>query len=1220
MVSNEDILMQFTAQDDVSSVVAAMESSVTSSLDAITSAMDNLDNGLSNLAATSEIVSSAFDGISISFETATDSADNFQTSISNIDSSNVENLSSDFSGLSDVINDAEGDVENLANSITSLDGTSINVDINGGAGIEEINADDLGGNVSQDTSALRTSMYDDIVGASNAIASVGNQAVESASAAEQGWLKLGNAINNTGGNWTVQENNIRSWVKTYSESMGRGIADTRSAMTTFLNMGMSLEQTQDTMKAVSNYAAQFGISQTEASKMIQMSFMGAGRSIKKLGLDIKDFKDSAGNVDKEKLLAAIMDKTSGAADKYANTYEARVQRMNNAINSLKTDFGKEIINTIEPLMPVVQQLVSAFIGLPQPVKSAVLAFGGLAGGAAIIAGPLIKMRAYLRMGGELKSLKTGIDGLKVGFQGFSNGGIRQAIDALKKWNEARKAGQQVNAATKAGDATNALSKETKQVLNNTNKIGSMSGEASSASAGMKATSVSLKGIGQGAMSMLAPLLEIAIVVAVIIPVITALSAEALIFLKGLQLLIDALDFDKIDLTATIAAMKQIGQALIEMGVAMAAMTFTNVMTSLAVLTSGLTGLVNPVQVAGKLLVEVANELQQFKAVKIDESVTSKLKQLSTTLGAVSSAMGSLTNVVLSMAMGNVATLGGLLGNVTTAMQTARREITMAADEIAKIKNLPDIDQTAVDKLTKISESIESVSKAMDGLRSIRDNYNWDSFMQGLFGGVDIQSALDSVKQDIINAGNSLQQYTGLPDIPEDVGNRLKKIADALKSAGESMEVLRSVRDNYNWDSFMQGLFGGVDIPTALNNSRSILMRAGTSLQSMQSLPDIPDGIYTKVQRIGTSTKNVGDTLRLMSQVNFPDIVSMALLPAKIIAAKTLLESTSKELASLTSVQTIPDGIYTKVQRVGTSARNVGIAVQGINTIPNVSPETAQKIRLAVSAVRTTAGELNKLQGLNAGGGIEQILASVRAAINQLRGTLNSMGGGFRSAGVNIGSSLKGGIRAGLAGLPSVVVSNVSSGMNAGVGIAASGGTRIGNAGKTSFQSSFKISQVAADELNYASQALQNGSGAFYQTVREIAQQAVQEAKNAAGQNSPGHIARMWGMEMDYSSMMLRQRGAGLIRSVKDITNGAVNAVNPDLSNQLAFNSPELTASQLSTIRGMSQGTTYKNNPNMTIINTGDFNLDARNLTTTESRQIVINALEGLSAIDSVITK
>lgn len=1221
MASNEDILMQFTAQDDVSSVVAAMESSVTSSLDAISSAMDNLDEGFNNLASTAEIMSSAFDGMTISLDLASDSANNFQTSMNNIDSGNVENLSSDFSGLSDVITDAEGDVENLANSITSLDGTSINVDINGGEGIgEDWNADaELGGELtSQDTSALRTNMYEDLVGLSSTIKGVGDQAVESASAAEQGWLKFGNALDNTGGSWGAQEENIKSWIKTYSENMGRGVADTRTAMTTFMNMGMSLEQTQDTMKAVSSYAAQFGMSQTEASQNIQMAFMGAGRSIKKLGLDIKDFKDSAGNVDKEKLLAAIMEKTSGAADKYANTYEARVQRMNNAINSLKTDFGKEIINTIEPLIPIVQQAFGAFQALPQPIKSTILALGGLAGGAAMVAGPLIKMRAYFNMTGGIKTLNNDIKLLKAGFKGLSDDGIKGAINALKNFQNTQKAVSQVK--TGAGDATGMLSEETKKVLNNSNKVGKMSGEASSASEGMKATSVSLKGIGQGAMSMLAPLLEIAIVVAIIIPVITALAAEALIFLKGLQLLIDALDFDSIDLSSTIESMKQIGQALLEMGIAMGAMTFTNVMTSLAVLTSGLTGLVNPVQLAGKLLIEVANELQGFQAVKIDESVTGKLQQISTALGAVSTAMGSLTGVVLNMAMGNVATLGGLLGNVTTAMQTARREITMASEEIAKIKDLPDIDQAAVDKLKKISESIESVSKAMDGLRSIRDDYNWDSFMQGLFGGVNIQAALDSVKQDIINAGNSLQQYTGLPDIPEDVGNRLKKIADALKSVGESMDVLRSVRDNYNWDSFMQGLFGGVDIPTAIDNSRDTLMRAGNSLQAMQSLPDIPDGIYTKVQRIGTSTQNVGNTLTMMSQVNFPDIVNMALLPAKIIAAKTLLEGTSRELAGLVNVQDIPDGLDAKIMKVGTAARMVGSAVQNINTIPLVGPDVAIRIGLAVNAVKSAASQLSQLQGLNAGVGIEQILASIRNAITQLRGTLTAMAGGFYSTGVNIGSSLRNGVNAGLAGLPSVVMGNVSSGMNAGIGIAAAGGAGIGNAGKNSFQASFKIADVASAELNYAVQALQNGSGTLYTTVREIAQKAVQEAKDAAGQHSPGHIARMWGKEMDYSSMMLRTRGAGVIRSVRDITNGAVNAFNPNLASQLAFSSPEFDVARLRTIRGLNKSANNSAIPSMTIINTGDFNLDARNLTTRESRQIVLNAIEGLDSIDRVITR
>ena len=437
MTSNEDILMQFTAEDEISGVVEAMESTVTASLEAINSAVADLDGGFNNLIATAESVSSAFGEIESAFGSAEGSATSFQSSIDNIDGGNISNVTSDVNELSDTIMEASGEVDNLSTDLNSLDGTSISVDVEAsGIGDGGIDYDqELGAEqTKQDTSTLRTSLYDDIIGMSNSIKEVGQVAVDSASAAEQGWLRFGNAVNNSGGNWEAQSDSIKSWVKDFSNSMGRGVADTRTAMTTFMNMGMGLEDTQNTMNVVSNYAAQFGMDQSQAAQQIQMAFMGAGRGIKKLGLDMKDFKDEAGNVDREKLLQAIMEKTSGAAEKYANTYEARVQRMNNAINSLRTDFGKEIINTIEPLIPIVQQAFGAFQSLPQPLKSAMLGFAGLAGGAAMVAGPLIKMRAYMRMGGvELSTLRKGLDIAKVGFNELSNGGIRSAINAMKNF-------------------------------------------------------------------------------------------------------------------------------------------------------------------------------------------------------------------------------------------------------------------------------------------------------------------------------------------------------------------------------------------------------------------------------------------------------------------------------------------------------------------------------------------------------------------------------------------------------------------------------------------------------------------------------------------------------------------------------------------------------------------------------------------------------------------
>ena len=266
-----------------------------------------------------------------------------------------------------------------------------------------------------------------------------------------------------------------------------------------------------------------------------------------------------------------------------------------------------------------------------------------------------------------------------------------------------------------------------------------------------------------------------------------------------------------------------------------------------------------------------------------------------------------------------------------------------------------------------------------------------------------------------------------------------------------------------------------------------------------------------------------------------------------------------------------------------------------------------------------ANELTGLQGMSVAGNIGQALASIRTAIVQLRGTLNAMRGGFRAAGVGIGSSVKSGIRAGIAGLNGVISSGVSSGMSAGVGPARSGGAQIGNSAKNAFQTSFKIAQIASMELQNATNALANGSGAFYSKVREIASQAVEEAKSAAGVQSPGHIAHMWGDEMGYSSMMIETRGKGIIGSIRKVTSNAVNAFNPNLTGQLGLSTPNLDASRLDAVRRMNQSTGLgqSQRPVAIHIGAGAIQLDARNLTTTESRQIMINALEGLDDIKNI---
>ncbi len=234
--------------------------------------------------------------------------------------------------------------------------------------------------VKQRMGALKTSVGAAVTAMSASMLSYAKSAVSSAMTAEQEWAKFGNSVKNSGGDWENQSAEIRNWVKTYSNSMGRSVSDTRAAMTTYMNMGMSLKDSQNAMEATSNYAAQMGISQEQAAGQLQKAFMGNGRALKALGLDIKNYQDeTTGAIDKQKLLNDVLNRTGGAAENYANSTTAKFQRMNNVLASLKTDFGSALIDAIEPLLPVVQGFLNLINGLPGPVKT--VGFAAIALGA-----------------------------------------------------------------------------------------------------------------------------------------------------------------------------------------------------------------------------------------------------------------------------------------------------------------------------------------------------------------------------------------------------------------------------------------------------------------------------------------------------------------------------------------------------------------------------------------------------------------------------------------------------------------------------------------------------------------------------------------------------------------------------------------------------------------------------------------------------------------------
>ncbi|MBO6274654.1 MAG: hypothetical protein J6M91_03815 [Methanobrevibacter sp.] len=765
-----------------------------------------------------------------------------------------------------------------------------------------------------------------------------------------------------------------------------------------------------------------------------------------------------------------------------------------------------------------------------------------------------------------------------------------------------------------------VTETTEEVVESASSMGKVGPKASAAGASMQASSGGLSAISAGAASMLVPLLSIAVVVAVMIPVVTALAAEALLCMKGLQLLVDALDFGGVDLNDDLDGIKKIGEVLLNIGIVMGEMSFAGIMTGVYAFVSGLFLVVDPIQMAVDQIKNVVPIINQLGSVEnIDENIPGKLEKLGSSLASVSKATEAMTSTTVTTGWGNFVAWIFNFSSTTDSISQAKEDLIKAAGEINQLQGLPQIDEGVSNKLKSIGDSLKGASDAISALRSLRDGQNWDAALGQIFNGVDIQTALTTVKKDIENAANALNNFGNLPQIPQDVGNKLKSIGDSLKGVSDAFKALRAMRDDFNWDQGLGQLFNGVDIQSALTSIKSDIERAANTLNTFNTIPQVQEGIATKVTRVADATKVVANAVNVMNGANIPDVGVISALPAKISAAKNVVQQTATELNGLQSIQAIPDGLYTKVSRVGTSAQNVGTSVSAIRSIPQVDQGASMKVKLAVDAVRKTATELNRLNGTNVAD-VQGILSSVRNAMNQLRSTLSSMGGSFQASSQGIGAGIKAGVVAGMAGMAGDVNAQASAAVAMFTATMTAGGTAAGNGARTAFQGSFKLAAIAQAEMNYAVQAVNSGAGALADACRRAAEQAVQAAKDGAEHHSPGAIARMWGQEVGgYSVEKVKSGARLLVSTVKSVSQSVVNAWgSPSLS--LGSTVSGMTPGKLSNMSLLSKAMPVMNGEGKVInfnIMSGAFKLDARNLTQAECQKIVTLGLEGITQVTDV---
>lgn len=180
----------------------------------------------------------------------------------------------------------------------------------------------------------------------------------------------------------------------------------------------------------------------------------------------------------------------------------------------------------------------------------------------------------------------------------------------------------------------------------------------------------------------------------------------------------------------------------------------------------------------------------------------------------------------------------------------------------------------------------------------------------------------------------------------------------------------------------------------------------------------------------------------------------------------------------------------------------------------------------------------------------------------------------------------------------------SSALNLGMGIFNSFKNGVG-----------KITSWFSTELGNLPKAIGGAISGCANAIGNLGSSMWDAFKSALGIASPSMIYKriMWDLE-DMPNMIDKNRG-GIVNSINTLGTSMITGYNQGLSSSKINGLSSYGVSSTGAYGGVSN---TNNTATNIIINEGAIQLDARNLTTKESKAIMINALEGLDSIESVI--
>lgn len=567
----------------------------------------------------------------------------------------------------------------------------------------------------------------------------------------------------------------------------------------------------------------------------------------------------------------------------------------------------------------------------------------------------------------------------------------EGVSKLAKNGE--KVAQEAGAVVKGGEA----------LAEGAAMAGPVGASMAEAEAGLSFMGLAEMGLAGAFTTLIVPTLAIAGVIAVLIPIIAGLAIEAMFFINIVGQMMEAMNFDSIDVDGAVEGLQSLAEAFAWLGVAMASLTFAGIMSSIGMLIAGGLALAGGFTLVTDMLIQIADEIRPLGELDIDPSIADNLSNLGNALNSISMAMLSLVGIQLTSLLAGIVTGFGLFGTIADSIQRAKSDIQQAVDAINDL-NFTGIDENKVNQLKTTLDAIKSFADAFSSLAGMRTDEAISDFTAwlldgGIFGngGKSISEAITSAQKDIEEASSALSHFTNVSEIDQTTVDRLSKAGEAIKGMGDAFEGLRKIRDDKNWDAMFEDggplgfLSGKHDIASALDVAKDDIINISKSLKGLDGkLADIPDNVGERLQKVSETLASITGAIDALKKIDDAGGKKNKNFNQYVETIKTVREDlikVSKEIKRLGGddkgkgglADITGTGIDEKIKAVTTTLTNIAdsiTALENISTSTNKGAKFDDYVSMIKSARKdliSISKEIKRLGGNSDGkGGLADI--------------------------------------------------------------------------------------------------------------------------------------------------------------------------------------------------------------------------------------------------------